>query len=265
MPRATWKGFISFGLVNIPVALFSGERRTDLQFDLLDVRDQGKIRYRRVNEETGEEVPWDQIVRAYEYSNGNYVMLEEEDFARAAVEATRTLAVDAFVDSDSIAPYHYEKPYVVVPDRGGEKSYVLLREAMKSMGKAAIAKVVIRGRQYLMALMADGNAIMAERLRFQQELIQPDAYPLPTGSLREFGVTAQELDTAERLVEAMSQDWLPEKYHDEYRRALMDWIDKKVRTGEDVTEPVEELEPQGQGEPVNIMDLLQRSLEEVRR
>jgi DNA end-binding protein Ku len=264
MPRATWKGSISFGLVNIPVALYSGEKRADLTFDLVDVRDQGKIRYRRVNEETGEEVPWDQIVRAYEYSDGNYVLLEEGDFERASVEATHTLDVDTFVDRESIAPYFYEKPYIVTPREGGEKAYMLLREALKGTGKIGIAKMVIRGREYLVALMVEGDAIIADRMRFAQELVDPAGYNLPTGALREFGISANDLDMAEKLVRAMSSEWRPDQYQDEYRQVLLDWIDKKVRTGE-VT-PQEKVEqPEETGEPINITELLRRSLEEARR
>jgi DNA end-binding protein Ku len=262
MPRATWKGYISFGLVNIPVALYSGEKRANVEFDLLDVRDQGKIRYRRVNEVTGEEVPWDQIVRAYEYQDGNYVLMKDEDFNRIAVESTRSLAVDMFVERSTIEPYYFEKPYVVVPDKGGEKSYVLLREAMKEMDRVGIANTVIRGREYLLALMAEGNAIIADRMRFAQELVSPQQFDLPRKSLREYAVSASELDAAEKLVQAMTAHWQPEKYHDDYREALLDWIDKKVRTGEGTTEPEEPAEPTNQVMNEDVMELLQRSLVE---
>lgn len=266
MPRATWKGFITFGLVNIPVALYSGEKRADLQFDLVDVRDQGRIRYRRVNEDTGEEVPWDQIVRAYEYSDGNYVLLAEEDFERAAVNATRSIAVDSFVDQNTIEPYFYEKPYIAVPDKGGEKSYVLLREALKGTKKVGIAKVVIRGREYLLALMAEGDAIIANRMRFAQELVDSHQLDLPAGPLRDYGVSANELDAAEKLVQAMQQPWQPDKYRDDYRDALLEWIDKRVRTGEVAPQLEEEAEPSGQTTvQENMVDLLQRSLAKLRR
>ncbi len=264
MPRATWKGFITFGLVNIPVSLFTGEKRADLQFNLIDARDQAHIRYQRVNEETGEEVPWNQIVRAYEYSDGSYVVMEEEDFNRASVEATREIAVDAFVERGSIEPYFFEKPYVVVPEKGGEKAYVLLREALETSDRVGIARVVIRGREYLIGLMAEGDALLANRMRFAQELVDPHDLGVPEGTLRQFGITAQELDAAEKLVEAMADEWQPEQYQDEYREVLLDWIDKKARTGEVVPEPEEQPKEKQQKEPEKMMDLLQRSLEEVR-
>lgn len=263
MPRATWKGFVSFGLVSIPVLLYSGEKRTDVQFDLLDVRDQGKIRYRRVNEETGEEVPWDQIVRAYEYENGNYVMMQEEDFTRVSVEATKSINVDAFVEKSAVEPYFYEKPYIIVPQKGGEKVYALLREVLRSSDRVGIAKVIIRGREYLVGLISEGNAIIANRMRFAQELVNPDDFELPGGTLRDYGITAQDLDMAEKLVDAMSQAWQPGKYHDDYREALLDWIDKKVRTGEGAPQE-EEAGPVEQSRVIDITDLLRRSLEQVK-
>jgi DNA end-binding protein Ku len=263
MVRATWKGFISFGLVNIPVSLYSGEKRGRLEFDLLDVRDNARIRYQRINEDTGEEVPWDQIVRAYEYQEGNYVLVGEEDFERSAVKSTKTIAVETFIDRGAIQPIYFEKPYIVTPSKGGEKAYLLLREALQSANKAGIAKVVIRGRQYLVALMAEGSALIACRLRFAQELTDPETLDLPRGSLREYGVSAQDLDMAERLIEAMSGEWRPETYRDDYREALLAWIEKKARTGEVVPEAQAEPE-QAQEEPVDISALLQRSLEEAR-
>ena len=263
MARATWKGTISFGLVSIPVALYSGEKRPALQFDLLDVRDNAKIRYQRVNEETGEEVPWDQIVRAYEYSDGNYVLVGESDFERAAVESTRRMDVDTFVSKDEIAPYYFEKPYVVTPEKGGEKAYVLLREALETAGKVGIAKVVIRGRQYLMALMPERSAILAIRLRFHQELTDTSDLPLPAGTLRDMGVSAQELDMATNLVGALGGPWQPERYHDDYRESLLRWIDLKARTGEVVPEE-EQPQVEETPQPVDMVDLLQRSLEEAR-
>jgi DNA end-binding protein Ku len=191
------------------------------------------------------------------------VMLQDEDFNRVSVEATRSIAVDGFVERGSIEPYFFEKPYIVTPDKGGEKSYVLLREALRGTNKVGIAKVVIRGREYLLGLMADGNAIIANRMRFSQELVDPRQFDLPAKSLHEYNISAHELDAAEKLVQAMSAHWQPDKYRDDYRDALLDWIDKKARTGEGTTQPAEEPEPVKQGRQEDMMDLLQRSLENM--
>jgi DNA end-binding protein Ku len=262
MPRATWEGQLSFGLISIPVALYSGEKSADLEFHLLDSRDQARVRYVRVNEDTGEEVPWNQIVRAYEYESGNYVMLEQEDFERAAVESTRRIDVYTFIDKEEIDPVYFEKPYIMVPRKGGEKAYVLLREALKGTGKIGIAKVVIRSRQYMLGLLPLGNAVLAERMRFPNDLRSLQEFGLPEGWLKEYGVSARELDSAEKLVKAMSADWEPDRYRDEYREALLDWIDKKVRTGETVPVPEEEAEPEA-SRSEDLLMLLEQSLDEM--
>src|SRR5687768_6241532 len=165
MARPIWKGHISFGLVNVPVTLYSGEQRADLSFRLLDSRNAARIRYERVNEETGEEVPWDKIIKGYEYDNGNYVLLSDEEIENASPELTRTIEIEQFVDMQDIDVRYFDKPYVLVPDKKGEKGYVLLREAIREAGKAGIAKVVIRARQYLAALIAQGDALVLQLLR----------------------------------------------------------------------------------------------------
>src|SRR5262245_28255872 len=153
MARPIWTGTLSFGLLNIPVRLMTGERRVDLHFRMLDSRNKAPIRYERINEETGEEVPWKEIVKAYEYDKGSYVVIEEGDIAAAAPDNKESIEIDAFVDAASIAPQYYEKPYVLEPGKKAEKGYVLLREVLKSTGKVGIGRVVIRTREYLALVM----------------------------------------------------------------------------------------------------------------
>lgn len=261
MPRPTWKGHITFGLVNIPVALYPGERRADLSFRMLDSRNQARVRYERVNELTGEEVPWDQIVKAYEYDDGNYVLLEEEDFAKAAVEATKSVEIEAFVDLTAINYGYFDKPYYLVPENKGEKGYVILREALKKSGKVGIAKVVIRTRQHLAAVIPEGNALILDLLRFHQEIRNPDEYDLPGEDLGQYKISDKELLMAQQLIEAMAEEWEPDQFHDEYRDALLKWIEQKAQKG--TTEaPEPEEEPQEAGEVVDMMDLLQQSVKQ---
>src|SRR4051812_24014796 len=157
MSRPIWKGHISFGLVNVPVVLHAAERRLgDLSFRMIDSRNSARVRYERVNEETGEEVPWDKIVKGYEYEDGNYVLMSEEELQNASPELTRSIEIEQFVNLDDIDIRYFDRPYVLVPGSKGEKGYVLLREAIKDSGKAGIAKVVIRARQYLAALISQG-------------------------------------------------------------------------------------------------------------
>src|SRR3954467_1149745 len=215
MSRPIWKGHISFGLVNVPVVLNSAERRTNISFRMIDSRNSARIRYDRVNEETGEEVPWDKIVKGYEYEDGNYVLLSEEELENASPELTKTIEIEQFVDLKDIDIRYFDRPYMLVPDKKGEKGYVLLREAIAHSGKAGIAKVVIRGRQHLSALMSQGDALVLELLRFHQELIDIGEYDLPSGDLREYGVQKKEIELAEKLIAGMTAKWNAAKFHDE--------------------------------------------------
>ncbi len=232
MAQAIWKGHISFGLVNIPVSLYSGERRTDLHFRMLDSRNQARVRYERVNDETGDEVPWDDIVKGFEYAKGNYVVLEREDFEKAAPEATKSIDIESFVDIDAIDPAYFDKPYYLIPTDTG-KGYVLLRDTLADSGKAGIAKMVIRNRQHLAALIARDSALALNLLRFRQELREPDDFQLPTEPPKNYNISKKEQDMAAQLIDSMSGAWQPEAYHDDYRQALLDYIEKKAKKGQD--------------------------------
>jgi DNA end-binding protein Ku len=264
MARPVWKGHLSFGLVNVPIVLYSGERRSDLSFQLIDSRNAARIRYERVNEETGDEVPWDKIVKGFEYENGNYVLLSEGELENASAELTRTIEIEQFVDLDEIDVRYFERPYILAPAKNGEKGYVLLREAIAAAGKAGIARVVIRARQYLAAVVVQGDALVLELLRYSQELRPEAEYDLPSGDLRKHKVTKQEVALAEKLIEGMSGPWKPEEFEDEYRTALMDLIERKIKSGqteavEDVEVPEEEEDESPQS--INFMDVLKRSVE----
>src|SRR4029079_8781897 len=236
----TAKGHISVGLVNLPVVLSSAEPRADLSFRMIDSRNSARIRYERVNEETGEEVPWDKIVKGYEYEDGNYVLLSEDELQNASPELTKTIEIEQFVDLKDIDIRYFERPYMLVPDKKGEKGYVLLRDAIAESGKAGIAKVVIRGRQYLAALTPQGNALVLELLRFHQELIDLSEFDLPSGDLREYGVAKKEIELARKLIGGMTTKWNASKYHDEYRDALMKLVERKIKSGQ--TEAIEDIE-----------------------
>lgn len=262
MPRPIWKGHISFGLVSIPITLYSAEKRFDLHFKLLDSRDKAKIRYSRVNEVTGEEVPWDQIVKGYEYDDDKYVLIDDEEFKKVAVEATRTIEIEDFVEHDSIDHVYFDKPYFVVPDKKNQKGYVLLREVLRNSGKVGIARVVIHTREYLSALFVADDILVLELLRFEQELRSPEEFELPGNDLSDYKVTKKEVELAEKLVESMTIKWRPDKYQDEYRAELMEWIQKKAEAGglEVAPETAEEPEEEG-GKVIDMMELLKKSVE----
>src|ERR1700741_3846120 len=170
MARAIWKGSISFGFVNIPIALYPATRREELKFRLLRKSDLSPVNYKRVSEKDGKEVPWDQIVKGYEYEKGKYVILKDEDFDRVDLEATQTVDIQDFVDLDEIDPMFFYKPYYLEPQKGGDKAYVLLREALADGKKVGIAKVVIKTRQYLAGVKALKDALVLELMHFAEEL-----------------------------------------------------------------------------------------------
>jgi DNA end-binding protein Ku len=265
MPRPIWKGHISFGLVNVPVVLNSAERRVDLSFRMIDSRNSARVRYERVNEETGEEVPWDKIVKGYEYEDGNYVLLSEEELQNASPELTKTIEIEQFVDLKDIDIRYFERPYMLVPDKKGEKGYVLLREAIADSGKAGIAKVVIRGRQHLAALIPQGDALVLELLRFHQEMIDLSEFDLPRGELREYGVQKKEIELATKLIAGMTMKWNASKFHDEYRDALMKLVERKIKSGQ--TEAIEDVEQDEVpvSQTLNFMDVLKRSVEHAEK
>lgn len=267
MPQAIWKGNISFGLVSVPVVLRSAEKRSEeIKFNLLDRRDQSRIRYERINDQTGEAVPWSEIVKAYEYDENDYVILTPDDFKKAAVEASQTIDIETFVDEADIDPMYYERPYFLVPGKKGEKGYVLLREALKRTGKIGIAKVVIRTRQYLAALLSRGDALVLDVLRFSHELRSPDDLDLPAEEPTRYKITAREIQLAQQLIDSMGGEWEPEQYKDEYYEALRKWIDRKIAAGgKDIAEDVEDVEREPEPRVINIADLLQQSMKNFER
>ncbi len=258
MPRAIWKGSISFGLVHIPVGLFPAEKRDELSFHMLDRRDMAPIGYQRINKETGESVEWADIVKGYEHEPGRWVVLSDDDFKAANVEATQTVEILDFVDADAIDPTYFEKPYFLGPlNRKSAKPYALLRDVLASMGKVGVARVVLRNRQSLAAVMPQGRAIVVILLRYAHELRKPDDLDLPEDDA---GVGAREMELAARLVEGMSNPWEPAKYRDEYREDLLRLIEQRVSAGEDAT-PAAVAEPAREGKVVDLMSLLKRSVE----
>jgi DNA end-binding protein Ku len=262
MARAIWKGSITFGLVNIPVGLYSAETRDEISFKLLDQKTMSPIHYKRVSEESGKEVPWDQTVRGYEFQKGKYVVMSDEDLKRAAPEATQTIDIVDFVDLEDIDPLYFDKPYFLAPDSKGTKAYALLRETLRRTGKVGIAKVVIRTRQYLAAVVArgDSDVLTLELMRYAHELRDPSELDVPRGKS---GVSDKELQMAERLVEGMVEAWDPEKYKDDYRRDLMKTIEERAEAGqlEASPEPAAKAE-RPRAQVVDLMSLLKRSVEE---
>src|SRR3954468_996128 len=260
MARAIWKGSISFGLVNIPVGLYAAESRDEISFKLLDKKTMSPIHYKRVSEESGKEVPWEETVRGYELESGKYVVMSDEDLKRAAPEATQTIDIPDFVDLDDISPLYFDKPYYLGPDKKGAKAYALLREVLRRTKKVGIARVVIRTRQYLAAVVARGDVLTLELMRYAHELRDPSDVDVPHGKQ---GVSDREVDMAERLVEGMVAAWDPEKYKDNYRQELMKTIEKRAKAGQFESSPEPEAKPrEARSNVVDLMALLKQSVEQ---
>jgi len=263
MARPIWTGSLSFGLLNIPIQLMPGERRTDIHFRMLDARTNDPVRYERVNAETGEEVPWKEIVKAFEFSKDNYVVLQPEDIASAASDNKEMIALEAFVERESISPNFLERPYVLVPGKKAEKGYVLLREVMKKTGRVGIGRVVIRTREYLSMVIAEGDALMLILLRFPQEIVDPSEYAIPEGNSKQWNVTPKELEMAQTLLESMASEWKPEDYKDEFRERLHAVIKERIRSKTGTThfdEDKHAVEEPAATNVVDFMALLQQSL-----
>lgn len=227
MPRELWKGAIQFGLVHIPVALYPAEHNHELSFTMLDRRDLQPVGYKRYNKATGNEVPFEEIVKGYELDDGRYVTLEKEDFRRANVEATQTIEIVGFVDAADVPPYYYEAPYYTAPGKHGDKGYALLRETLERTGKVAVANVVIRTRQHLALLYPRANRLILNTLRYADEIRPADEIEVPA-TLRDAKVQPNEIKMAERLIADMEMKWDPERFHDTYREDLMKMIEEKA-------------------------------------
>ena|SRR5215210_480816 len=263
MARAIWKGSITFGLVNIPVGLYTAEKREEVSFHLLDRRNMARVRYKKVNEANDKEVPWEDTVRGYEYEEGKYVVLSDEDLRRASPEKTQTVDIVDFVDLEEIDPRYFDKPYYLAPDKRGAKSYALLRETLRRTRKVGIATVVIRTKQYLAAVTVHEDVIVLDILRYGHELRAWEDLDLPKGKE---GVSERELEMAERLVEGMVSEWDPDRYKDTYVDDMMAMIHRRVKAGQ--TEagaeppPEEEEARPARGKVVDLMALLKQSVEE---
>ncbi len=256
--RSIWKGSISFGLVNIPVSLYPATKREELKFNLLRGSDLSPINFKRVAEADGKEVPWDQIVKGYEYEKSKYVVLKDDDFKRVDIEATQTVDIMDFVNTEEINPMFFNKPYYLEPAKGGANAYGLLRDVLAETGKIGIAKVVIKTRQHLAGVKPQGNALVLELMHFAEELVDNTELNIPAAS-EKYG--KKEIEMAKQLVDQMTVEWDPGRYTDDYRSALMAVIDQKIESGgRDLPAPPKAARTTGK--VIDLVSVLQKSLEQ---
>jgi len=230
--RSLWKGSISFGLVNIPVSLYPATRREELSFRLLRSTDLSPVNYKRVAEKDGREVPWDKVVKGYEYQKGKFVVLKDSDFRRVDIEATQTVDIMDFVVLSEVNPMYFQKPYFLVPEKSGAAAYALLRDVLAETKKAGIAKVVIRTRQHLAAVKVQQQALVLEIMHFVDELVEVHELSIPVSKA---GTKSREINMAKALVEQMTEKWEPTRYTDDYSSALMSLIKDKIAHGDKAT------------------------------
>jgi DNA end-binding protein Ku len=265
MARAIWKGTISFGLVNVPVELYPASQSHTLSFSMLDKRDFSPVGYKRYNKSTGADVPWNDIVKGYEYEKDQYVVMSEEDFRRANVQQAKSVEISTFVDAKSIPPQYFETPYYLVPGERGQKVYALLRETMRATGKVGVGQVVIRTTHHLAAVIPVGEALMMITLRYANELRKEKEFDFPPMSLKSAGVTAKELELAQKLIEDMTGEWKPEDFEDTYNEDLLQRIEEKVKHGETkvLTKPEAEAGEGRSAQVIDLMELLKRSIDKT--
>ena len=262
MARALWKGAISFGLVHIPVELFSAVKENELDLTMLDRRDFAPVGFKRYNKQSGQEVTWDNIVKGYRYADDEYVVLSDEDLKRANVKATQTIDIQAFVHAEEVPLVYYEQPYYLAPGRGGDKVYALLRETLRQAGKIGIASVVIRTKQHLCALVCIGDAIVLNTLRYHDEIRGMEDLKLPDSSLKAVGINEREMQMALSLVEGMTEAWQPERYRDTYRDDVMALVEQKIQAHQTktITQAGPEKVQAATSNVVDLVALLQQSL-----
>src|SRR6476619_7141234 len=248
MPRALWKGSISFGLVNIPIELHTAVRDTRPHFRMLHAKDNSPVRFERVCIRDGHPVAWEDLVKGYEYAKGQFVVLTKEDFKAAALEKTRTVDIIDFVEADEIDDRFFETPYYLVPAKGGERAYALLREAIRDADRIGIAKFILRDAQHLAAVEVIEDALVLSVMRFADELVDAKQFDFPSAE----GVRKGELDMAKALVNSLAAPWDPAKYTDQYRENLLRIIQGKVK-GKHV-----ELEPDTEPRQAEVVDLMER-------
>jgi DNA end-binding protein Ku len=229
MARSIWKGDISFGLVSIPISLVSTEENNDIHFHLLNAKTKSRVRYQRVDEDTGKEVSWNDIVKGYEYDKGSYIIVNEEAFEKASPELFKTIDIEEFVDLKEIDSLYYTKPYYLVPEGKNKKAYVLLREALKKTNKVGVAKTILRTKEYLSLILPHDNTLLLYLVHFKDEIRSEEELNVPKENLKTYKITDKEIKMATDLIKDMSTSWQPEKYHNEYRETLQKWLEQQTK------------------------------------
>ncbi|HYR82815.1 MAG TPA: Ku protein [Terriglobia bacterium] len=256
--RSIWKGSISFALVSIPISVFSATRRNELSFHYLHKKDMSEVSYKRFCDAEGIEVPWEEITKGYEYEKGQYVEITDEDIEKADVELTRTIAIEEFVLEEEIDPIYFDKPYYLEPQKGGERAYALMREALAESKRVGIARVVLKSREHLAAVKAVGDMITLNTMRFAHEIVDPAELNLP----QKPEISKKEMELAHTLINSMADTFDPKKYKDTYHDKVMEVIQMKIQG---VSPQAPAAKAKGPAKVVDLMEVLKQSLKETQK
>ena len=256
--RAIWKGNISFALVSIPISLFSATRRNELSFHYLHKKDMSPVSYKRFCDAENIETPWEEITRGYEYEKDRYIEITDEDLDKADVELTKTIQIQEFVNEEEIDPVYFDKPYYLEPQKGGERPYALMRDALAQSKKVGVAKVVLKTREHLAAVKTVGNMMTLQTMRFAHEIVDAGSLNLPSKA----EISKKEMDMANMLIDSMSDKFDPVKYKDDYYEKVMDIIRMKIAG---VSPEVPAAKGPGPAKVVDLMEILKQSLSETKK
>lgn len=253
--RAMWTGGISFGLIYIPVNLYTATQSVQLDLDMLSKKDKSPIRYARIDSETGKEVPWKEVVKGYEYQKGDYVVLTDEDFDKVDIHRSNSIEISCFVDKEDIDPIFFDKPYYLEPAKGAEKTYLLLIKALKKSNKVGVAEFVLRNREHLCIIKPEGNMLILNQLRYESEIKPTSKLNLP----KNIKLSDKEVDMAQKLIEGMAEQFDPSDYQDDYLNGLKKIIDAKIHK-----KPIKTPKSAPKVTDVSdVMEQLQKSLAEI--
>ena len=256
--RAIWKGNISFALVSIPISLFSATRKSELSFHYLHKKDMSPVSYKRFCDTENSEVPWEEITRGYEYEKDQYVEITDEDLDKADIELTKTIQIQEFVQENEIDPVYFDKPYYLEPQKGGERAYALMRDALAQSKKVGIAKVVLKSREHLAAVKSVGNMLTLQTMRFSHEIVDAGSLNLPAKA----EISKKEMDLANTLIDSMSDKFDPNRYKDDYYDKVLGIIQMKVAG---VTPQAPAPKGPGPAKVVDLMEILKQSLNETKK
>jgi len=255
--RAIWKGHISFALVTIPISLFSATKRNEISFHYLHKKDLSPVSYKRFCDSEDVEVPWDEITKGYEYEKGQFIEITDEDIELADVELTRTIQIMEFVHEDEIDPVYFDKPYYLEPQKGGERAYALMRDALAQSRRVGIAKVVMKTKEHLAAVKAVGDMMQLQTMRFAHEIVDAGELNVPKAEISE-----KEMDLANTLIDSMSDKFEPTKYKDEYYEKVMEVVQNKLQG---ISPKAPAAAAKAPGKVVDLMEILKQSLKETKK